>query len=549
MNDGEFGVKGSAEENSPFDVLVVGAGFAGMYALYELRRRGFSVVVVEAGSDVGGTWYWNRYPGARCDVESMQYSYSFSPELEQDWKWNERYAAQPEILRYASHVADRFDLKRDIHFNVRVRSASFDEECNLWTVTTDTGEQILSRYCIMATGCLSLPREPNIRGLSSFEGARYHTARWPREGVDFTGMRVGVIGTGSTGIQAIPQFAKQAKHLYVFQRTANYSVPAKNRPLDEHEVAEFKSRYREHRQRMRTSGSGTLWTQENQSALDILEGEREEIFEANWNRGGPGLVQVFPDLGRDLSANETLAKFVRTKICQAVSDPVTANALAPNDHPIGTKRICVDIEYFETYNRKNVTLIDLKGEPVEEITPDGVETSAASYKLDCLVFATGFDAITGALQAIDIRGCGGKSLREKWAGGPRTYLGLATAGFPNLFMVTGPGSPSVLSNMFVSIEQHIEWIADCLIYLRKNEMDFIDANSDFEDRWVSHVNDLAEQTLFSHAKSWYLGANVPGKPRVFMPYVGGVGAYREKCEQVARDSYEGFTTTAAVKWQ
>jgi cyclohexanone monooxygenase len=533
-------VNGPIQKQVPCDVVVVGAGFAGMYALYELRRRGFTVRVFEAGSDVGGTWYWNRYPGARCDVESMQYSYSFSPELEREWRWTERYATQPEILRYAQHVADRFDLVRDIQFNVRIRSAHFDEESNLWTITTEDGEQTLAGYCIMATGCLSLPREPDIRGLVSFKGARYHTALWPQEGVDFSGLRVGVVGTGSTGIQLIPQVAKRADHLYVFQRTANYSLPAKNRPLQEQEVAEFRSRGREHRQRMRTSGSGMLWTQENKSALALPAGEREKIFEATWNQGGPALVQVFPDLGCDLNANETLAKFVRAKIFQAVRDPITANALAPNDHPIGTKRICVDIEYFETFNRENVTLIDLKREPVDEITRDSVVTNAASYKLDCLVFATGFDAMTGSLQAIDIRGRKGMTLKKKWAAGPRTYLGISTAGFPNFFMVTGPGSPSVLSNMLVSIEQHIEWIAGCLTYIRDHGIDSIEAKLEFEDRWVSHVNELAAQTLFSRANSWYVGANVPGKPRVFMPYVGGVGAYREKCEQVARDNYEGF---------
>ena len=522
------------------EVVVVGAGFAGLYMLHRLRGLGLSAVAFEAGADVGGTWYWNRYPGARCDVESMQYSYSFSDELQQEWRWSERFSPQPEILAYAGHVADRFDLRRDIRFETRVTAARFDEASERWTVQTDRGDTVSARFCIMATGCLSAGRLPDIAGLSSFQGATYHTGAWPHEGVDFTGQRVAVVGTGSSAIQAIPVIAQQAKHLYVFQRTPNFSLPTRNRAMTDEYERSWKERYAERREQARYAKSGTLYKFGTAAALEVDAEQRRRAFDERWEMGGIELLQAYTDLLMSKPANDTAADYVRDKIRAIVSDPVVAEALVPTNHPIGTKRICVDSNYYDTYNRENVTLIDLRYTPIVRIAPDGVVTSAAEYAVDSLVCATGFDAMTGALLKIDMQGVGGETLREKWAAGPRTQLGLMTAGFPNLFTITGPGSPSVLSNMIVSIEQHVDWIADCLAHLRACGATRIEAARDAEDRWVEHVNEVAHRTLYPQANSWYMGANIPGKPRVFMPYVGGVGAYRQKCAEVAAEGYPGF---------
>jgi cyclohexanone monooxygenase len=521
------------------EVVVVGAGFAGLYMLYRLRGTGIGALCFEAAADVGGTWYYNRYPGCRCDVESLQYSYSFSKELQQEWQWTERYATQPEILRYVQHVAERFDLRRDIRFNSRVVSAVYDEKLNRWRVTTDRGDVVSARYCIMASGCLSLPRRPAIPGIDSFAGEWHHTGRWPSSGVDFSGKRVGVIGTGSTGLQLIPQIAKQAAHLSVFQRTAAYSLPAKNRPMAG-EAAEFNRSERSLRDKMRMSLTGTLHHMTDQSTLSLPPEEREKVFERLWEEGGAALMYYFNDVIVTEEANEAVADFVRRKIAGIVADPATAKALTPHHYPIGTKRICIDIDYFETYNRDNVTLVPLADDPIEEILPQGIRTAGATYNLDCLVFATGYDALTGALLNIDIRGVHGQSLRDKWTAGPRAYLGLASAGFPNLFMITGPGSPSVLSNMVVSIEQHVDWIAQCLEFLASKQLNRIEPQRDSEEEWVAHVGELAGYTLFVKAASWYMGANIPGKPRVFMPYIGGVGTYRQKCAEIAAHGYTGF---------
>ena len=521
------------------EVVVVGAGFAGLYMLHRLRQLDIEALAFEAADDVGGTWYYNRYPGCRCDVESLQYSYSFSPELQQDWHWTERYATQPEILRYARHVADRFDLRRAIRFGTRVTSAFYDENVNRWRLTTHRGDSVSARFCVMASGCLSVPRKPAIPGVDSFAGEWYHTGQWPTDGVDFSGKRVGVIGTGSTGLQLIPQVAKQAEHLYVFQRTPAYSLPAKNRPMKD-EPAAFAQSETTLRAAMRKSLTGTLHHMTNQSVLSLPPEEREKVFESLWEEGGAALMYYFNDVIVTDEANEAVADFVRRKIGGIVKNPTTAKALTPHHYPIGTKRICIDIDYFETYNRDNVTLVSLAGNPIEEITPTGLKTSGAAYELDSLVFATGYDALTGALLQIDIRGVEGQSLRDKWLAGPRTYLGLSTAGFPNFFMVTGPGSPSVLSNMMVSIEQHVEWIAQCLADLRSRQLNRIEVRQEFEDAWVAHVSEVAGFTLMIRAASWYMGANIPGKPRVFMPYIGGVGAYRQRCDQVAADGYIGF---------
>ena len=529
------------------DVIAIGAGFAGLYLLHRLRALGMSVLAFEAASDVGGTWYHNRYPGCRCDVESLQYSYAFSPELEREWRWSERYATQPEILAYARHVAERFDLRRDIRFDTRVTQAHYDEPRNLWVVRTDRGDTVAGRFLVTAVGCLSAPRKPAIPGIDTFAGETYHTAQWPAGGVEFRSKRVGVIGTGSTGIQLIPQIARQARQLYVFQRTPAYSLPARNRPLETEEMTRFEASSAELRAGMRRSSTGTLHRMTSTSALAVEPEERARIYQRLWEEGGAALMYHFNDLMLNAEANETAAEFVRRKIRRIVRDRRTAEALIPRDYPIGSKRICIDIDYFETYNRDNVTLVSLKDEPIAGITARGVATAGAEYELDCLVFATGFDALTGALMDMDIIGSGGESLRRKWEAGPRTYLGLAIAGFPNLFMITGPGSPSVLSNMLLSIEQHVDWIADCLAYMRERGLNRIVARRESEDEWVRHVADVAGQTLFMRGASWYLGANVPGKARVFMPYVGGVGAYREKCAQVAQAGYEGFDLTAAAR--
>jgi cyclohexanone monooxygenase len=526
-----------------FDAVVIGAGFAGLYMLHKLREMGKTVLVIEAASDVGGVWYWNRYPGARCDVESLQYSYSFSTEMEQQWEWTERYAAQPEILRYIQHVADRFDLRRDIRFDTLVKSASFDESTDRWTVQTEGGDSYAARYCVMATGALSVPRLPDIPGIESFSGKVHHTGAWPHEGVDFSGLRVGVIGTGSSGIQAIPQIARQAAHLTVFQRTANFSIPGHNRPLSREDQAAFKQEYRFHRDRAREVG--TLYEFSPHGAADVTEAQRQQEYERRWNRGGVNFVHSFNDLMVNKASNDTIADFVRAKIRDIVEDPEVADSLSPHDHALGTKRICVDTGYFETYNRPNVTLVDLKKTPIRQFNANGVDTTKSSIELDALVCATGYDAITGAVLRIDIRGRAGRSLRDKWKDGPKTYLGLMTEGFPNMFIITGPGSPSALVNMVVGIEHHVDWIIDCMAYLEKHGLTTIEASAPSEDAWVQHVNDTANRTLLPTANSWFLGANIPGKPRVFMLYAQKMGVYRRECQEVADKGYEGFRLSTA----
>ena len=531
-----------------YDAVVVGAGFAGMYMLHRLRGLGFSVRVYEQGDGVGGTWYWNRYPGARCDVESMQYSYSFSEELQQEWDWSERYAPQPEILKYANHVADRFDLRRDIQFSTRVERAVFDESTNLWSVTTSQGNTVTARHVILATGCLSNARMPDIKGLKDFKGEVYHTGHWPHHPVDFTGKRVAVIGTGSSGIQSVPVIAEQASHLTVFQRTANFSIPARNAALTAEERESFRSRYPEIRRFAREEARNGIFTEApDRGALDDGDNERRSKYEARWARGGLTFMSVYNNLALDVAANDTAANFVREMIAEIVDDPDTAKLLQPNSHPIGTKRICIDSDYYAAFNRPNVSLVDIRSIGIEQILPRAVRAGGNDYDVDALVLATGFDAMTGSVAKIDIVGRGDKTLNEKWAEGPRTYLGLMSAGFPNLFVITGPGSPSVLSNMIVSIEQHVDWIADCVSYMRGHGFAAMEAERDAEDKWVDHVNEVAHGTLYPQANSWYMGANIPGKPRIFMPYIGGVGVYRQICNEVAAKGYEGFQMTAVAK--
>lgn len=524
------------------DAAIVGAGFSGLYMLHRARDvLGLRARVFEAGDGVGGTWYWNRYPGARCDSESFYYCYSFSEDLLQEWTWTSKYPEQPEILRYLEHVAERFDLRRDIQLGTRVVAARFDEAADRWEVQTSRGDRVSARFLISAVGCLSSSNVPEIPGLDRFEGDWYHTGAWPHEGVDFRGKRVGLIGTGSTGIQATPVIAAEAEHLTVFQRTPNYSVPARNAPLTDEDLRQIRARYPEIWRRARESFGGFPYPRVERSVSEVDDEEREEIYQWLWQDGGfKFLWGSFNDLLFNKEANDTAAEFIRRKIRETVKDPEVAARLSPTDHPFGTKRPPIDTDYFETFNRDNVSLVDLREAPIVEIKPRGIRTEEKEYGLDVIVFATGFDAMTGSLLRMDIRGVGGRSLAEKWAEGPKTYLGLQVAGFPNFFTITGPGSPSVLSNMPVSIEQHVEWISDCIDYMRAQGSTRIEASEEAEEEWVEHVRQVAGLTLFPRASSWYLGANIPGKKRVFMPYVGGLLPYRERCDEVARTGYEGF---------
>jgi cyclohexanone monooxygenase len=524
-------------------VIIIGAGVAGLYAIHRLRKLGLKLRAYEAGDGVGGTWYWNRYPGCRCDVESLEYSYSFSNDLQQDWQWPERYGTQPEILRYVNHVAERFDLLRDVQLNTRIKKAHFDSTRNLWTVKTDKGETITAPYCIMATGNLSTPRLPDIDGISEFKGDTYHTGLWPPEGVDFSGQIVGVIGTGSSGVQSIPIIARQAKHLYVFQRTANFSLPARNGPLDPEIERRHKEEYPERRKAAYGTPFGIAgYPPPDKNADEATHEERLAAYEANWAEGGQiSFLFAYKDMLTNAEANETAAEFVRNKIRATVEDPKTAELLCPNDHPMGTKRLILDTGYYETYNRSNVTLVDIRSHPIDEITETGLRTSnGSSYALDAISFATGFDAMTGAMREIDIRVDSGEHIKAKWADGPRTYLGIMVAGFPNMFMITGPQSPGVKSQMILSCEQHVDFIADAIDHMRAKGLVRIDADVAAENDWVEHVKEVADSTLYPLANSWYVGANIPGKPRIFMPYVGGVDAYKKKCDEVVANGYDGF---------
>jgi len=531
-------------ENPPdYDAVVIGAGFAGLGMLRKLREElGMSVQVYETGSGVGGTWYWNRYPGARCDSESYMYCLTFSKELLQDWNWSGKYPEQPEILSYLEHVADRFDLRRNIQFNTRVTSARFLEDSNQWEIETDQGDRVTAQFLVTGIGCISAGNVPNIKGLDSFQGEWYHTGSWPHEKVDFAGKRVAVIGTGSSGVQSIPVIAEQAGRLTVFQRTPQYTIPARHATVDRKFLEEVvKPNYGEILEKARWSAGGFPMDRDERSALEVTEAERLETYEAGWAEGGIRfLARSFKDISTDRRANDTMAEFIRKKIREMVKDPETVEKLLPTDHPFGAKRPLIDTDYFDTYNRDNVDLIDIRHSPIQEITPNGIRTEDEEFEFDIIVFATGFDAMTGTYFKMDIRGRNDLSLKDKWSEGPKTYLGVQTAGFPNMFMITGPGSPSVLSNMPVSIEQHIDWIADFLQHMREHGIEGAEADADAEAAWVSHVNEVAEPTMHMLADSWYLGANIPGKPRVFMPYIGGVGTYRKKCNEIAENGYQGF---------
>ncbi len=529
------------------DAVVVGAGFAGMAMLRSLRDTlGLSARVYEAGDDVGGTWYWNRYPGARCDSESVYYMFSdrVSEEILQEWTWTERYATQPEILRYLQFVADKLDLRRDIQFNTRITSAVFDEARSRWLVTTDTGERISAKFFITGVGCLSVPFMPSFEGLDDFRGEWHHTAEWPAEGVDFTGKRVAVIGTGATAVQVVPEIAPDAAHVYVFQRTPSHDLPGRNRPLDQAYVRDLKANYRDVWTQARDTRGGFPYPVAHASALDVTPEERKRVYEEAWDRGGLGFgFGTFSDLLLNKESNDTAVEFLRSKIHEIVDDPKVADLLSPK-YPFFTKRPPLEHGYYEAFNRKNVTLVDAQQSPIERITAKGVRTAGAEFEVDIIVFATGFDAMTGALFAMDIRGRGGAGLKERWADGPRTYLGLATRGFPNMFMITGPQSPSVLTNMPVSIEQQVEWITGCVDHMRRNEIDCIEASTAAEDGWIAHHEMIAGATLISQTDSWWVGANIPGKQRYLYPYAGGLDNYRKFCDDVAAKGYEGFALGA-----
>eukprot|EP00927_Polykrikos_kofoidii_P060053 TRINITY_DN55122_c0_g1_i1.p1 TRINITY_DN55122_c0_g1~~TRINITY_DN55122_c0_g1_i1.p1 ORF type:complete len:596 (-),score=57.41 TRINITY_DN55122_c0_g1_i1:500-2119(-) len=534
----------AAGPHPEFDVVVVGAGFAGLYALQRLRALGLRVKLFEAGSGVGGTWFWNRYPGARCDIESVEYSYQFDDQLAQEWSWSERFAAQPEILRYAEHVADRCGLYPYIQFNTCVTAATFEKPAR-WLIETASGETSCARYCIMALGCLSAPKIPAFPGMESFAGQTLHTGLWPSAGVDLGCKRVAVIGTGSSGVQVSTSLAQQVAELFVFQRTPSYVIPSHNRPLDEDLAAHVKARYAEFRAEAKTTANGHHpgpLRVGSKCALQVSDSERQKEYQRRWEHGGLSFLTCFMDLSTNFEANLTASDFVRDKIRSIVHDPATADLLCPL-YSIGGKRLCVGSGYYEMFNDPRVHLVDAS-DGIQAITPNGVQVSGKQYDVDCIVFATGYDAFTGSLFRIDIRGKDGLPLKHKWKDGPSTFLGLATVGFPNMFMITGPGSPSVLTNVLQSIEQHVEWVADCIAYMRKNDLFFIEAKESAEREWTDHVEALARRFLRSSVKSWWNGADVVGKPQVFLPYTGGFPSYVHKCNEVAANSYDGFELSA-----
>jgi Predicted flavoprotein involved in K+ transport len=539
----------AAERATTVDAVVIGAGFTGLYMLHKLRdQMGMTVRVFEVGDGVGGTWYWNRYPGARSDSDSYLYSYSFDKELQQEWQWSERYPVQHEILSYLEHVADRHDLRRDITFGTRVQSATFDEGAGTWTVATDGGETVTAQFLISGVGGLSASNIPDFPGLDSYRGETYHTGHWPHEGVDFTGKRVGIIGTGASAVQSIPLIAQQAADLTVFQRTANYIVPARNGPVDPEIVASRKANYDEHRHNARYSFAGFDHYQFiDKGALEDTEEQRQAEFQGRWDMGGFGLwLANYNDIFFSDESNKTVRDFLDARIRATVRDPETAELLVPKGHAFGCKRNPLDSGYYETFNLETVHLVSVADNPIAAITPKGTRlTDGSEFELDAIVFATGFDAMTGPINKIDIRGRGGQLLRDKWHAGPHTYLGLMSAGYPNLFTITGPQSPSVLSNMPTSIEQHVEFTAQIIGAVRDRGEQLVEPAKEAEDAWVEHAQELANASLFPQANSWYMGANIPGKPRVFLPYLGGVGGYRQKCEEVVENGFEGFVFTGA----
>jgi cation diffusion facilitator CzcD-associated flavoprotein CzcO len=536
------------EADPRFDALVIGAGFSGLYMLHRLRQLGLRTRVLEMAENVGGTWLYNRYPGARCDIESIEYSYSFSDEIQQEWVWTETMPAQPEVEAYLNFVADRLDLRRDIQFGTKVVAMTFDERAADWTLRTEAGESLTAPFVIAATGILSAPLEPDIPGMADFTGTSLFTSRWPERDLDFAGQRVGVIGTGSTGIQLIPVVAREAEQLYVFQRSPAYTLPWRVRRFEPGELDDMKANYDEIRaaQRAHPVGAARL------SAFSVLLGmlgkpplksaSREDQLRAIEEDGVMGALN-WGDIFFDIEANRMAATLYGEAVARIVKDPETAASLVP-DHPFGCKRPIIDQGYYETFNRDNVTLVDLRAAPIRGVTPTGIRTAHGSYDVDVIVYATGFDAMTGALSRIDIRGRDGLSLGEFWADeGPLSYLGLAVAGFPNLFTIQGPGSPSAATNFVAALEQHVEWIGDCIAYLRANGFRTIEASATAQQDWIDHATSLVAPTVLMHpsCNSWYNGGNVPGKKRMYMGYTGGIPEYRRRCDEIAAAGYTGFT--------
>jgi cation diffusion facilitator CzcD-associated flavoprotein CzcO len=527
--------------DADYDALVIGAGFAGLYMVYRLREAGFRVLGVEAGDGVGGTWYWNRYPGARCDSESMYYSYSFLPEFEQEWPLDQRYPTQPVILRYLQTVAERLNLLPDFAFGARVDSVRYDDAARRWSVRAGDRLSVTARYVITATGALSAANRPRFEGAADFAGPQYSTSAWPSEPVDLTGLRVGLIGTGSSGVQVLPELAKQALSVTVFQRTAQFVTPARQGQLDPAMVALWKANYQEIRRRTKFTAGGIPIPSPLPTAQELSADERLAVCEEAWRRGGIWFLDgTFSDAVTSREANAIVADFVRFKIGQIVRDPAVAEKLKPSTHAWGTKRVPIGSDYYETYNRPNVSLVDLRADPIERITPGGIRTRSREHPLDVIVYATGFDALTGSITRLNVAGRDGDRLDDAWAAGPRTYLGLMVPRFPNLFTLTGPGSPGVVTNVPVAIEQHVEWVADLLGWLREHGHETIEATPEAAADWTAHVQEVADETLYPTADSWYMGANIPGKPRVFLPYIGGLGVYRRRCDQIAADGYPGF---------
>lgn len=526
------------------DCVIIGAGFSGIYTLHALRQDGYDAIVFEAGEDVGGTWYWNRYPGARCDGPSVEYSYSFSDDIQQDWTWSEKYASQPEILAYAQYVTDRLKLREQMFFNTTVTAAHYDSDRNCWRVTTDTGEVTIATYCIMATGPLSTPKTPDIPGLETFNNEILMTSRWPEGRHDFSQKRVGVVGTGSTGMQVVQALAPASRELFVFQRTANYAVPARNRPLTEDEVSEVKRTYGALRAAQReTYGLNLNKTLNPTKATEVSPEERSAVFWDRWNAGGTGFIASFSDLITDEDANAAAAEFLHDRIRESVENAAVAEALIPRGQMVGGRRLQVEDGYYRIFNEPNVTLVDIRDDRNFAVTATGVQTTKTAIELDVLVLATGFDALTGSLHAIDIQGSNGIQLRDAWHDGPLTLLGLMVPAFPNLFITVGPGSPSVRTNMIPSIEQHVEWIRDCLRFMRDHGHQTVEVSVEAAEQWTAHVQEVASETILFRTPSWYSGSNVAGKANVFMPYVGGAPTYRQHCERIVADGYSGFIFT------
>ncbi|MEE2033323.1 flavin-containing monooxygenase [Rhodococcus chondri] len=525
------------------DAVVVGAGFSGLYLLWKLRKHGYTAVALDKGKEVGGTWHWNRYPGARCDVDSHDYSFGFDEGLEQEWEWSERYPSQPELQAYLAHVADRFDLRRDIRLETTVTEAHFDDDTKKWTVRTDAGDTYVAKFCLMAVGCLSVPKDVDVPGLENYTGPIYRTSSWPEEGVDFSGLRVAAIGTGSSGVQAIPEIAKQAGQLTVLQRTANFVIPARNHKLDPAYVADIKANYRERRLLSRSMPAGCIRDDNPKTAFEVSDDERRAEFEKRWEGGGIAFLGAYSDLMVDQKANDAVSDFIRSKIDEIVTDPDTADSLKPYGYPMGAKRPVVGTDWYETFNRDNVELVDLRKKELDGFTEKGMRLAdGTDYEFDAIVLATGFDAFTGAFSTMDIRGRQGRSLNEAWSEGPKTHLGLGTAGFPNMFIIANVGSPSVLANMVTAIEQHVEWTVDTMDYMRDQDLETIEATAEAQEAWVETVEEIANMTLWPQGESgsWYRGANIEGKPQIFMPYAGGIVLYEETWNEVREAGFKGF---------